>query len=449
MRVQFQQNYFYELAEKLCDSVGDGEHLTVNLRGEDTHYCRLNNARIRQTGTVEDFDLDVRLISDNGNGELRQASKTINLCLEKNTDKENCLRILRDLRTDVNQLPTDPYAIIPTSNSKSESVTEGNLLNSGDVPDAILSDTNGLDLTGIYSSGRLFRGNATSTGARHWFATDSFLIDYSLYGPEERAYKGFHGGQSWEQAKFEAELERGREQLSALAKPIRKVVPGEYRTFLAPAAAMGFSGMLHYIFSESSIQQGDSPLRLMRQGKKKFSPLFNFTDDYSNGTTSRFSPEGDLFPEKMALVENGELKSTLISKRTAKEYDLGSNGAGPSEAVQAPVISPGALKAAEVLKELGTGLYVSNLHYLNWSDRMQGRVTGMTRYACFWVENGSLSAPIENLRWDDTIYRVLGSELEALTTKTSMFPDPSSYGKRSIGAVSTPGILLKSMAFTL
>ena len=31
-----------------------------------------------------------------------------------------------------------------------------------------------------------------------------------------------------------------------------------------------------------------------------------------------------------------------------------------------------------------------NLHYLNWSDNIGGRITGMTRYACFWVENGEI-----------------------------------------------------------
>lgn len=449
MSNQMQQSYFYELADVLCSKLSSGEYLTINLAGEDTHYLRLNNAHIRQTGTVDDFDLDLKLIVDDGQGNFRQASKSFNLSLDRGVDEAAGKRILSDLQKEVRQLPVDPFAILPSSDSTSESVTEGTLLTPADAPDAILSNASGLDLTGIYSSGRLFRGNATSAGAKHWFATDSFLVDYSLYGAEERAYKGFYGGQSWDQSAFSTELERGREQLTALAKPVRKVEPGEYRTYLAPAAAWEFSGMLFHIFSESSIQQGDSPLRLVRQGKKSFSPLFSITDDFTTGASPRFSSDGELYPKTMSLVDNGTVKTTLISKRTAKEYGLESNRAGSSEAIQAPVIGSGSLKTADAVKELGTGLYISNLHYLNWSDRSQGRVTGMTRYACFWVENGELVAPIENLRWDDTIYRVFGSELEALTEETSMFPETSSYEKRGVGAVSTPGILLKSMAFTL
>jgi predicted Zn-dependent protease len=52
---------------------------------------------------------------------------------------------------------------------------------------------------------------------------------------------------------------------------------------------------------------------------------------------------------------------------------------------------------------------------LNWSDQSGGRITGMTRYAFFWVENSEFIAPIENLRFDDSIYDFLGEKLEAFT----------------------------------
>jgi predicted Zn-dependent protease len=47
-------------------------------------------------------------------------------------------------------------------------------------------------------------------------------------------------------------------------------------------------------------------------------------------------------------------------------------------------------------------------------------MTGMTRFATFWVEKGQIAAPIDVLRFDDTIYRILGSNLEALTKETEL-----------------------------
>ena len=73
------------------------------------------------------------------------------------------------------------------------------------------------------------------------------------------------------------------------------------------------------------------------------------------------------------------------------------------------------MKLAEVLSRLGTGVYIGNLHYLNWSDRAACRTTGMTRFATFWVEDGEIKAPLNVMRFDETAYRMLGDNLVDLT----------------------------------
>ena len=110
---------------------------------------------------------------------------------------------------------------------------------------------------------------------------------------------------------------------------------------------------------------------------------------------------------------------------------------------------PGDLAESDILQQLGTGVYLSNLHYLNWSDRIGGRITGMTRYACFWVEDGKIVAPIENMRWDDSIYNFLGENLEAVTDKALVNPDVGTYDGRELSAVVCPGVLLNSFTLTL
>ena len=74
-------------------------------------------------------------------------------------------------------------------------------------------------------------------------------------------------------------------------------------------------------------------------------------------------------------------------------------------------MEPGNLNQENVTKEIDRGLYLSNIHYLNWSDNAGGRITGLTRYACFWVENGEIVAPIETMRFDDSFYRFFGEKL--------------------------------------
>ena len=55
----------------------------------------------------------------------------------------------------------------------------------------------------------------------------------------------------------------------------------------------------------------------------------------------------------------------------------------------------------------------------------------MTRFATFWVEGGRIVAPVTPMRFDDSIYRMLGDELVDLTRERELLPDASTYGERS------------------
>ena len=101
------------------------------------------------------------------------------------------------------------------------------------------------------------------------------------------------------------------------------------------------------------------------------------------------------------------------------------------------------------MKALGAGLYVSNLWYLNYSDRPAGRITGMTRFATFWVEGGRIVAPVTPMRFDDSIYSMLGANLVDFTRERELLLDPSTYGERSTSSSRLPGALLQSLRFTL
>src|SRR5205814_7034674 len=111
------------------------------------------------------------------------------------------------------------------------------------------------------------------------------------------------------------------------------------------------------------------------------------------------------------LITGGNLGQPLISPRSAKEYSLATNAANGGESPESLDMAAGSLAEGEVLQALDTGLYISNLWYLNFSDRSAGRITGMTRFATFWVEGGRIVAPVMPMRFDESIYRLLGDAL--------------------------------------
>jgi hypothetical protein len=53
------------------------------------------------------------------------------------------------------------------------------------------------------------------------------------------------------------------------------------------------------------------------------------------------------------------------------------------------------------------------------------------------------------MRFDDTLYRILGSSLEALGERSEWMLDSSSYGQRSVRTSRVSGALLSRFALTL
>jgi len=112
-------------------------------------------------------------------------------------------------------------------------------------------------------------------------------------------------------------------------------------------------------------------------------------------------------------------------------------------------MAAGDLAQDDVLARLGTGLYIGNLWYVNFSDRMNCRLTGMTRFATFWVEGGEIVAPINAMRFDDSLYGLLGERLEALGAQSDMMLADSTRGQRATGGLQLPGALVKSFELVL
>jgi predicted Zn-dependent protease len=162
-----------------------------------------------------------------------------------------------------------------------------------------------------------------------------------------------------------------------------------------------------------------------------------------------FQEAGFTRPDQVVLIENGSCHDFLTSPRSAAEYAVSCNGASLRESPQSVEMPAGSLDLDRIPAEIGTGLYVNNLHYLNYSDRSGCRMTGLTRFATLWVENGRVQGPVAVGRFDETLYRMLGVNLVALTKEREWILDPQTYGRRSTDSARLPGALIDDFRFTL
>jgi predicted Zn-dependent protease len=436
---------FNRLIETLLIKKVESEQFTVKLSSERSQFTRFNHGKVRQTGCVADGWIELTLMKDQRNS-VQQFPFTGNW----EVDWQLAYTALQELRDELILLPIDPYLVLPSGNNTSREIHSGNLLAAEAVVTTVLELVAELDFTGIYAGGLVVKAYGDSNGQKHWFATDSFTLDYSLFSSSGQAVKGTFAGSDWDKSAYVAQINEAKKQLELLARPAKELPRGQYKTYFAPAAVADLLVMLSWgAVSEADIQQGNSALASLWRQEKQLSTAFNLKENFQRGLVPRFNELGEMAAPELSVIEKGHLANTLVNSRTAKEYQKTANGANSSETLRAPEVSPGNLEFEQILPSLDTGLYVSNLHYLNWSDRHTGRITGMTRYACFWVENGEIIAPIENLRFDESLYRFWGENLIDLTTFQEFIPEVGTYESRQLGGSLVPGMLVEDFTYTL
>ena len=439
------EKIFNELSESLFAELNKNEEAIISFSGENSQFIRFNNASIRQTGMVDDAEVELKLILGNkisGGGFTVSGNKEIDL--KRGIDE------IKRMRKDNEEIPEDPYIVEPTNLGSSREVKKTKGLEFENAVDAILPIMSGVDFVGILANGKMYRGNVNSLGQKHWFETDNHSLDYSLVASNHQMVKGLYSGDSWDQNAYEDYVNRSKQKLIIMEEKPIKIKTGDYRTWFESAAVSDFLGMFSWNgISEASLRQGCSGFGKMRHSDSRLSKKFSILEDFSPGFCPRFNSDGEVASSSLALIDKGELKNTLVSSRSAKEYGLNSNFAESGEYLRSPKMLTGKLNQENVIKTLDKGLFLSNIHYLNWSDNPGGRITGLTRYACFWVEGGEIIAPIETMRFDDSFYRFFGDQLIEVEDSLTINPQVGTYGGRSLGATTCPGILVDSFSLTL
>jgi predicted Zn-dependent protease len=441
----FLKENFQSYATKIFSELKSGEKLALNLQAESTEFCRLNASKIRQFGDV--YQGAVTLSFSLGSKKIKRDIPYTGLVEQ---DLKTAEESLTYMRSQITKLSDDPFYIPVVNNGKSDLDLSKSYIDSQAVMNEILPAIKHVDCAGIWASGDQYRATMNSEGESHWFKTNSFYFNYSLYTEKQKAVKGNYADQVFNLDVFKRNIEKSVSELELLERPDKILPRGSYRTYLAPDAVLEILKTLGWgSFGLGNVKRGNSGLKHLYEGTKSLSSKFNLDEDFSLGLNAPFNSLGELAPQKLALIEKGKLSNLLVSSRSAKEYNVSSNGAENGEASRSLSLHPGILSEKDVLKTLGTGLYINNLHYLNWSDVPGGRFTGMTRFASFWVENGEIVAPIKDLRFDETIYRVFGENLVELTKETEIGPNLYSYEKRGMGGSKTPGMLVNDFTFTL
>lgn len=439
------QSAFQRLADDAMASARGDEVLLCTYRGEDSDFVRFNHARIRQAGSVHQGRISLRLIKGR-----RHAGAWLTLSGEHDADLARIRSAVADLRERIPLLPEDPYLSWSEEVRSTERRTEADLPDPADAVADIRRISSGLDLVGVYASGGIQAGHANSLGQRNWFETKNFNFDWSYYLERDKAVKSAFAGFQWDVSAFERKVATASKQLDALKRKPHRIPPGRYRVYLAPAAMHDIVALLAWGgFGLKALKTRQTPLLRLAEGEVALADEVSIVENTAEGFAPDFQGAGFIRPPRVPLIEAGRHAGSLVSPRSAMEYQVPTNGASELESPESVDVAAGGLPEHDVLERLETGIYVGNVWYLNYSDRTACRTTGMTRFATFWVENGEIAAPLEVMRFDETLYRMLGQNLVGLTAERELVLDPGSYAARETSSGRYPGALVEDFNFTL
>jgi predicted Zn-dependent protease len=163
--------------------------------------------------------------------------------------------------------------------------------------------------------------------------------------------------------------------------------PGRYTVILEPRAHARFLSLVTGVFNANSnlaFMEGKKP------GDKIFSDNVTLRSDIGNQTLRQTTMMNDNTPAKPV---------TWLEKGVLRNQFGGPNG--PAAAMNMSLVMDGTdLSIADMIKQTRRGLLVTFLWYIRGVDGSILLSTGMTRDGLFLIENGEITTPVQNFRWN-------------------------------------------------
>ncbi len=225
------------------------------------------------------------------------------------------------------------------------------------------------------------------------------------------------------------------------SKPASRSCP----VLLDPTVAASFAGLIAGALSAAAVQRGRSPFA-GRLGEELASEALALHDDGRDPGGPASAPfDGEGVPRRrLPLIEGGQLRSYLYNTYTANREGVGSTGSAarhgyrsqPSVSASNLVLAPGSLSFAELLGEVGDGVFVTDVAGLHSGVNP---VTGVFSVGASGraIRGGELAEPLREFTIAGDLVAMLGA-VRAVGAEARWVP----FG----GSVRTPPLLVGAMS---
>jgi predicted Zn-dependent protease len=206
----------------------------------------------------------------------------------------------------------------------------------------------------------------------------------------------------------EAVARASREKCLRGAGSRRQLSPGQYTVILEPAAVADLAMWLSFAgFSARDAEQGQSFLSKQgggtRLGDKMFPEFITLRSDPANGKLWASPWASSLLPNRpTAWIENGVVKNLVYDRYWAARANK-----EPTPDASNLLLEGQDNGIEELIRSAGRALLVTRFWYVRMLQPQTLQLTGLTRDGVFLVENGQVTDPVNNFRWNESPARVL------------------------------------------
>ena len=262
-------------------------------------------------------------------------------------------------------------------------------------------------IAGFYEHSLYLRALATSAGLSAVHAWTQASLSCTARTPDGTG-SGWAGAQSNQAADLDVPqlAKTAVDKAVTSAKP-RRLEPGKYTVVLEPAAVAGMLDAMTGAFGARRADEGRSLFAKTgggtKVGEKLFPELITLRSDPLDPALAGKPFDDEGFPlAATAWIDRGTVKQLRYDRYWAKKQ--GAKATGYSNGW---ILDGGKATRDELIKGVQRGVLITRFWYIRTLDPQTILLTGLTRDGTFLIENGVITGPVNNFRFNESPVQML------------------------------------------
>lgn len=225
----------------------------------------------------------------------------------------------------------------------------------------------------------------------------------------------------------------------------RPLAPGKYVTILEPSCVASLVQLFMFGMNARSAEEGRSffskPGGKTKLGEPLFPESVTLRSDPSASAAPGAAFDDEALPQRARTwIDHGRLE-TLSSSR----YWADKQGREPVPPPSNVLMEGGTGTLEQLIASTPRGVLITSLFYIRFVDPRTLLLTGLTRDGVFWIEDGKLTHPVNNFRWNESPARVL-QHVEAMSASVRAAPRESMAANVMVPAIRVSEFELSSVS---